>query len=84
MKENVGKLNNRKRRKMKGGKDKYKNNSNKKFWEDLIAYFPLIRQRQHKKRRVQKFFYLCVCVVCSGKVYTELLPRMRGIYEVRR
>jgi hypothetical protein len=26
---------------------------NKKFWEELIAYFPLIRQGPHKKLRLQ-------------------------------
>jgi hypothetical protein len=28
---------------------------NKKFWEELIAYFPLKRHGQHKKRRLQQF-----------------------------
>jgi hypothetical protein len=28
---------------------------NKKFWEELIAYFPLIRHGQHRKRRLQQF-----------------------------
>lgn len=28
-----------------------------KFWEELIAYFPLIRRGSHEKRRVQQFFY---------------------------
>jgi hypothetical protein len=31
-------------------------NQNKKFWEELIAYFPLIRQGQHRNRRIQQFF----------------------------
>jgi cytochrome c oxidase assembly factor CtaG len=47
--------------------------SNKKFWEELIAYFPLIRHGQHRKRCVQKF-YCCVCIRCRGNVYTEPLP----------
>jgi hypothetical protein len=34
---------------------------NKKFWKELIAYFPLIRYRLHRKWRLQQFFYCCVC-----------------------
>jgi hypothetical protein len=61
---------------------------NKKFWEELIAYFPLIR--------VQQFFYCCVCIRCRRNVFAEpLLSKdtglhiqthrlMGGIYEVRR
>jgi hypothetical protein len=40
---------------------------NKKFWEELIVYFPLIRHGPHRKQRVQQFFYCCV----------YLLPRER-------
>jgi hypothetical protein len=29
---------------------------NKKFWEELIAYFPLIRYRPHRKRRLRQLF----------------------------
>jgi hypothetical protein len=29
---------------------------NKKFWEELIAYFPLIRHGPHRKRRLQQLF----------------------------
>jgi hypothetical protein len=29
---------------------------NEKFWEELIAYFPLIRHGSHRKRRLQQFF----------------------------
>jgi hypothetical protein len=32
-----------------------KNNNNKKFWEELIAYFPMIRYGPHRKRRLQQF-----------------------------
>jgi hypothetical protein len=46
---------------------------NKKFWEELIAYFPLIRHGLHRKRRIQQFFYCCVCIRCSGNVSTEPL-----------
>jgi hypothetical protein len=63
---------------------------NKKFWEELIAYFSLIRNGQHRKRRLQKIFR------CSGNVFTEPLPSndrgihiqtqrlMGGVYEARR
>jgi hypothetical protein len=32
---------------------KRKNNEAMKFWEELIAYIPLIRHGEHRKRRVQ-------------------------------
>jgi hypothetical protein len=64
----------------------------KKFWE-LIGYVPLIKYRPHRKRRVQQFFYFCVCIRWCGEVFTEPLRskdreytyrhyRLRGIYEV--
>jgi predicted phosphatase len=69
----------------------------KKFWAELIAYFPFIWHGRHRKRHVQKLFYFCVCIRCSGNVFTEPLPTndreihirdrhrlMGGIYEVRR
>jgi hypothetical protein len=31
--------------------------NNKKFWEELIAYFPFIRHEPHRKRRLQRFFF---------------------------
>jgi hypothetical protein len=34
---------------------------NKKFWEELIACFPLIRHGTHRKPRIQQFVYCCVC-----------------------
>jgi hypothetical protein len=37
-----------------------------KFWEQLIAYFPLIWHEPHEKWRVQDIFYCCV--------YIEPLP----------
>jgi hypothetical protein len=46
----------------------------KKFREELIAYFPLIRYESHRKRSVQQFFYRCVCVRCCGNLFTEPLP----------
>jgi hypothetical protein len=66
----------------------------KKIWEELIAYFPLIRYGQHRKRCVEQFFYCCVCIRCHDNVFTETLPSMdkaihiqtpklvEGIYEV--
>jgi hypothetical protein len=44
---------------------------NKKFWEELIAYFALIRHGHHIKQRVQQLFVSCIR--CRGNVYTELL-----------
>jgi hypothetical protein len=70
-------------------------NRNKKFWEELFSYFPLIRYGPHIKRRIQILFYCCVRVRCRNNVFTEPLPRndrriqiqthrlMEGIYEVR-
>jgi hypothetical protein len=55
-------------------------NNNKKFWEELIAYYPLIRHGRHRNRRVQQFLYCCVCVRCSVNVSTEPMPsNKRGI-----
>jgi hypothetical protein len=67
--------------------------SNKKFWEELIAYVPLIRHEPYRKRRVKQFFYCCVCIRCGGnfipsrcvatiggiRIQTHRL--MRGIYK---
>jgi hypothetical protein len=56
----------------------------------------LIWQGTHRKRRIQQFFYSCVCIRCRGNVFTETLPGnnsgihiytlrlMGGINEVRR
>jgi hypothetical protein len=62
----------------------------------LLAYFPyfvqevlgrtnrplsLILHGPHWKRRVQQFFYCCVCIYYRGNVSTELLPSNdRGIF----
>jgi hypothetical protein len=45
----------------------------KKFWEEVIAYSPLIRHGPHRKRRVQLFYY-CMCIRCCCNVLTEQLP----------
>jgi hypothetical protein len=47
---------------------------NTKFWEELITYFSLTRHGPHLKRRVQQFFYYCVCIRYRGNVCTEPLP----------
>jgi hypothetical protein len=53
----------------------------KKFSEELIDYFTLIRHGLHRKRLVQQFFYCCVCIRCRGNVFTEpLLSDDRGIH----
>jgi hypothetical protein len=61
---------------------------NKKFWEELIAYFPLIH--------VEQFFYCCVCIRCRRNVFAKpLLSKdtglqiqtyraMGGIYKISR
>jgi hypothetical protein len=46
---------------------------NKKFSEELIAYFPSIRHGPHRKRRVRQFFYYCVSIRCRGNCFTEPL-----------
>jgi hypothetical protein len=40
-------------------------NTNKKFCEELITYFPLIRHENHRKRRVQQFLYSCAFVAAG-------------------
>jgi hypothetical protein len=47
---------------------------NKKFWGELISYFPLIRHGLHRKRRIQQFCYFCVRIRCHGNVLTQPLP----------
>jgi hypothetical protein len=46
---------------------------NEKFWEELVAYFPLIRHGSHTKRAKQ-FFYFWVCIRCYGNALTDPLP----------
>jgi hypothetical protein len=48
---------------------------NKKFWEELIAYFPLIRHGQHRKPRLQQFLVaagtcLPSCCLSATRGYT--------------
>jgi hypothetical protein len=52
----------------------------RKFWEEIIAYFPLIPYRPHRKRRLQKFFFaagtsLPNCFLLTVRGYTD---RLRG------
>jgi hypothetical protein len=68
----------------------------KNFWEELFAYCPLIRHGPQRQRRLQQFFFCCVCTRCCGNVFTEPLPSndrwiliqtqrlMGGFYEERR
>jgi hypothetical protein len=43
--------------------------TDKTFWEELIAYFPLIRHAPHRRRCVQQFFYCCVYSLQWKRVY---------------
>jgi hypothetical protein len=55
----------------------------KKFWGEIIAYFPFIRHGPHIKRRLQQFFYCCVCIRWRGNVSTEpLSSNDKGIHIV--
>jgi hypothetical protein len=50
--------------------------SNDKFWEEIIAYFPLIRHGPHRKRLLQQFFvaagtYLPSCYLEAIGRYTD-------------
>jgi hypothetical protein len=54
----------------------------KKFWEELIAYFPLMWHGQQRNQRVQQFFY-CVCIHCRMNAFTEPWPR-NGMRDTRK
>jgi hypothetical protein len=57
-----------------------KENKNKKFWEELIAYFPFTTTRIFdmtrtvQKHRAQQLFYCCLCICCRENIFTEPLP----------
>jgi hypothetical protein len=51
---------------------------NKKFREELIAYFSLTRHGPHRKRRVQHFSYCYVCMRCRSSIFTGPLPGNDG------
>jgi hypothetical protein len=40
----------------------------KRFWEKVIADFPLMPRGRRTKRRVQQFVYCCVCICCRCNV----------------
>jgi hypothetical protein len=52
----------------------------KKFWEELISYFPLIRHAQHIKRRVNVSTVLCVFVATGTCIPSCCLATMGGGY----
>jgi hypothetical protein len=56
----------------------------KKFWEDLITYFSLIRNGPQRKRSGQQFFYCCVCNRCRVNMFTEPLPSNDGRITCRQ
>jgi hypothetical protein len=41
---------------------------NKEFCEELIVYFPFTWHEPNIKRRVQQFFYCCMCIRFRGNV----------------
>jgi hypothetical protein len=62
---------------------------NKKLWEKLIAYFPLILHGPHRKRRLQQFFVApgtCLASRCLATVRGDIKKHrlMGGIHVVRR
>jgi hypothetical protein len=42
----------------------------KKFREELITYFPLMRHGPYRKRPVEQLFYCCLCNHCRGNDFT--------------
>jgi hypothetical protein len=46
-----------------------KTEDKKAFWEEAIAYFPLILHEPSRKRHGQQFFNCCVCIRCRGNVF---------------
>jgi hypothetical protein len=49
----------------------------KKFWEELMAYFPLIRHGLHRKRRLQQYF-----VAAGMSLPNCYLTMQRGIHRL--
>jgi hypothetical protein len=55
--------------------------NNKKFWEELIAYFPLYDTGHIENDTFSILFYCCACIRYRGNVSTEPLPSNdRGIF----
>jgi hypothetical protein len=46
----------------------------KKFWAELITYFPAIGHKQHRKWRVQQFFYCYIIIIIMVMLLPSLLP----------
>jgi hypothetical protein len=46
----------------------------KKFWEELIAYFPLIRHGPRRNDASNNYFTVA-CIRCRGNVFFELYTR---------
>jgi hypothetical protein len=53
---------------------------NKKFWEELIAYFPLIHD-PNRKRHIQQFIYCCVFVAAVTCLPRRCLATTGGIHR---
>jgi hypothetical protein len=54
---------------------------NKKFWEELIAYFPLIRHGPHRERRLRRFFIAGgACLPSNNTEVTHTQKLMGGTY----
>jgi hypothetical protein len=52
---------------------------NRKYWEELIAYFPLTRNGPHRKRRLKQFF-----VAAGTSLPNPYLATIRGIHRPTR
>jgi hypothetical protein len=49
----------------------------------VTIFFPVIRHEPYRKWRIQQFFYCCVCIRCSGNVFTgPLRGNNRGIHRL--
>jgi hypothetical protein len=46
----------------------------KKFWDELIIYFPLIWPGLNRKWHVKQFFSCCMCICCCCNIFTEPSP----------
>jgi hypothetical protein len=51
---------------------------NKKFWEELMAYFPLIQHGPHRKRHLQQFLFPAGTCLPS-----RCLATIRGTVKVK-
>jgi hypothetical protein len=56
-------------------------NTNKKIWEELIAYFHLLRHGPNIKRRPQQLFHCYMCIRYRDNVFTlPFLSNDRGMH----